>query len=289
MKSSKAKLPKRGKLTVNQPDLEQVLKKYKTIAVVELSKNPEKESYQVAKCLQEHGYNIIPVNPTANQILCQKAYKSLLDLPPEKQKNTEIVDIFRPAEDVLFIVDQVIQLKTRYRKTFVIWMQLGIINQKAAEKAKKAELTVVMDRCMMREHGRLFGEKENSELEKIRTKKMQEMMKKAEGEKISIPITVTDTNFSEIIKKHPLIVIDCWAAWCGPCRMVAPIIDELAKEHTGEIVFGKLNVDENPETATQFNIMGIPTLLIVKDGTEVDRIVGVAPKLLIENRLKKYT
>jgi len=273
---------------VNQPDLEQILKKYKTIAVVGLSINPEKESYQVAKYLQEHGYNIIPVNPTADQILDQKAYKSLLDIPPEKQKNTEIVDIFRPAEDVLSIVDQAIQLKTRYGKIFVIWMQLGIINQKAAEKAQKAELTVVMDRCMMREHGRLFGEKEDSELEKIRTKRMQEMMKKAESETISIPITLNDANFSEVIKKHPLIVIDCWAAWCGPCRIVAPIIDELAKEHVGEIVFGKLNVDENPETATQFNIMGIPTLLIMKDGSEVDRMVGAAPKLLIENRLKKY-
>jgi thioredoxin-like negative regulator of GroEL len=71
--------------------------------------------------------------------------------------------------------------------------------------------------------------------------------------------------------------------------MIAPIIEELAKENTGSIVFGKLNVDENPETAARFNIMGIPTLLIMKDGTEIDRIVGAAPKLMIENKLKKYT
>ncbi|MDH5448877.1 MAG: thioredoxin family protein, partial [Candidatus Bathyarchaeota archaeon] len=73
-----------------------------------------------------------------------------------------------------------------------------------------------------------------------------------------------------------------------PCRMVAPIIEELAKEYAGEIVFGKLDVDENPETATRFSIMGVPTLLIMKNGTEADRIVGVAPKLLIQNKLKRY-
>jgi len=273
---------------VNQPGLEQILKKHKTVAVVGLSKNPEKDSHQVAQYLQEHGYIIIPVNPTTDRILGKKAYKSLLDIQPEKQKNIEIVDIFRPPEGVPSIVDQALQLKKQYGKPYVIWMQLGIVNQKAAEKAQKAGLTVVMNRCMMREHGHLFGKEEDSELEKIRTKKMQEMIKKTKGEKISAPITMTDANIGEVLKKHPLIVIDCWAAWCGPCRMVAPIIDELAKEHAGEMVFGKLNVDENPETATQFNIMGIPTLLIMKDGAEVDRIVGVAPKLLIENRLKKY-
>ena len=70
--------------------------------------------------------------------------------------------------------------------------------------------------------------------------------------------------------------------------MIAPVIEELAKEYAGEVVFGKLNVDENPETATKFNIMGIPTLLVMKNGVEVDRIVGVAPKLMIENKLKNY-
>lgn len=168
-------------------------------------------------------------------------------------------------------------------------MQLGIANQQAAEKVQKAGLTVIMNKCIMMEHGRLFGEKEDLELEKIRAKKIQEIMKKSEGKEIAAPITVTDANFDEVVKTHPLIVIDCWAAWCGPCLMLSPIIEELAKEHAGEIVFGKLNVDENAKTATRFGIMGIPTLLIIKDGIEVDRVVGVAPKLLIENKLKKYT
>ena len=108
------------------------------------------------------------------------------------------------------------------------------------------------------------------------------------GVNVSAPIVVTDADFDQIARKYPLIVIDCWAEWCGPCRVIAPVIEELASEHAGKIVFGKLNVDENPETAQKFGIMGIPTLLIMKDGAEVDRIVGAAPKLLIENKLKKY-
>jgi len=274
---------------LNQTDIEEILKKYRNIAVVGLSRNPAKASYQVAEYLQKQGYNIIPVNPTADKILGQKAYKSLLDIPPETQKTIEIVDIFRPSADVPPIAEQAIELKKQYEKPYVFWMQLGIANQQAAEKVQKAGLTVIMNKCIMMEHGRLFGEKEDLELEKIRAKKIQEIMKKSEGKEIAAPITVTDANFDEVIKTHPLIVIDCWAAWCGPCLMLSPIIEELAKEHAGEIVFGKLNVDENPKTATRFGIMGIPTLLIIKDGIEVDRIVGVAPKLLIENKLKKYT
>ena len=139
------------------------------------------------------------------------------------------------------------------------------------------------------EHKHLIEGKKDTELEKIRAKKKSDLVKKSSmGEKISTPITVTDADFIEILQKHKLIVIDCWAEWCGPCRMVAPIIDELAKDYAGEIVFGKLNVDENPETATRYNIMGIPTLLIIKNGAEVDRMVGAAPKLLIQNKLKQH-
>jgi len=273
---------------LTQPDTKQILTKHKTIAIIGLSKNPEKPSHQVAQYLQNQGYKTIPINPTASQILGKTTYKTLLDIPPELQKTIDIVDIFRPSEDVPPIVDQAIQLKEKHGIPHIIWMQLGIVNYQAAEKAKEAGLQVIMDKCIMKEHGRLFGEKEDTELEKIRTKKIQEMMRKSEGKIVSTPITITDANFEETTKKHPLLVIDCWAAWCGPCRMVAPIIEELAKQYAGEIAFGKLNVDENPETATKFAIMGIPTLLIMKNGTEIDRMVGAAPKLLIENKLKKY-
>lgn len=274
---------------MNRASIEQILKQYKTLAIVGLSQDSTKASHQVAQYLQEKGYNVIPVNPNAEQILGQKTYKTLLDIPPETQKTIEIVDIFRPSEDVPPVIDQAIQLKKQHGKPYVIWMQLGVTNQQAAEKAQKAELAVIMNKCIMMEHGHLFGEKEDPELEKIKARKMQEMMKKSKsGDEISSPITVTDADFDKTIKEHPLMVIDCWASWCGPCRIIGPIIDELAKEHAGEMVFGKLNVDENPKTATRFSVMGIPTLLIIKNGTEVDRIVGASPKLLIENKLKKY-
>ena len=274
---------------MRQADTKQILKRYRTVAVIGLSRDPEKASHRVAEYLQEQGYCIVPVNPAVDRVLGQRSYKTLLDIPAKTQKIIEVVDIFRPSEDVPLIVDQAVQLKQQYGTLRVIWMQLGIANKQSAQKAQKAGLIVVMDKCMMMEHDRLFGEKEDSELEKIRAKKMQEMKKTTEvGEKVSTPITVTDADFDQTVKKHPLIVLDCWAEWCGPCRMIAPVIEELAKEHAGEIVFGKLNVDENPETATKFSIMGIPTLLFMKHGAEVDRIVGVAPKLMIENKLKKH-
>ncbi len=270
-------------------DIKEILKRYRTVAVVGLSRDPEKASHRVAAYLQKQGYCIVPVNPTVDQILGQTSYKTLLDIPAKTQRTIEVVDIFRPSDDIPSIVDQAVQLNQQHGTLRVIWMQLGIANQQAAQKAQKAGLIVVMDKCMMMEHDRLFGEKKDSELEKIRARKLEEMKTTTRsGGKVSAPITVTDANFDQTVKRHPLIVVDCWAEWCGPCRMIAPVIEELAKEHAGKIIFGKLNVDENPETATKFNVMGIPTLLIMKHGAEVDRIVGVAPKLLIESKLKKH-
>lgn len=102
------------------------------------------------------------------------------------------------------------------------------------------------------------------------------------------PVKVEDSTFDSFISKHSLILVDCWAPWCGPCRLVSPIIDKLAKEYTGKVAFGKLNTDENPATAGRFGIMAIPTLLILKNGKLVDQIVGAAPKGRIEDTLKKY-
>jgi thioredoxin 1 len=90
------------------------------------------------------------------------------------------------------------------------------------------------------------------------------------------------------VKNYPLIVVDCWAAWCAPCRAIAPIVEELAKEYSGKVVFGKLNVDENPETAQRYGVMAIPTLLVMKEGKEVDRVVGVLPKNQLEAKVNAY-
>ncbi len=97
---------------------------------------------------------------------------------------------------------------------------------------------------------------------------------------------VTDGNFEEFIKSNDVAVIDCWAAWCGPCRMLSPVIEELAKEKK-DVAFGKLNVDENRATPMKYGIMSIPTLLYFKDGQLVDKTIGARPKRSIEDRLEK--
>jgi len=102
------------------------------------------------------------------------------------------------------------------------------------------------------------------------------------------PINIKDADFDETIKKYKTIVIDCWAPWCGPCRMMTPIIDDLAKEMQGKVVFGKVNVDENPITSVKYKIMSIPTLLIFKNGSLVDRVIGVYPKDELKNKISLY-
>ncbi len=102
------------------------------------------------------------------------------------------------------------------------------------------------------------------------------------------PLDLTDNSFNEEINKHQLLVVDCWAPWCGPCKMLSPIIDELASELSGKIAFGKLNIDENAELAGKYGIMSIPTLLVFKEGELVDQIVGALPKDSILEKLSKY-
>jgi len=132
-----------------------ILENYKTVAVVGLSRDPAKDSFQVAQFLQSKGYHIIPINPFADHVLGEKCYKSLLEIPEDLQKTIEIVDIFRPSADVPPIVDHAVQLRKKYGKPYVVWMQLGIVNKEAAKKAEDAGLTVVMDRCMMHERRKL--------------------------------------------------------------------------------------------------------------------------------------
>jgi thioredoxin 1 len=126
------------------------------------------------------------------------------------------------------------------------------------------------------------------ELEEIRAKKMRELMNEMATPKIDRPIVVSDRNFDQTARTYPLVVVDCWAAWCAPCRAIAPVVEQLAKDYSGKVVFGKLNVDENPETAQRFSIMAIPTLLFMKDGKEIDRIVGALPKSQLEAKIGEY-
>ena len=142
---------------MSQDIVREILEKYRTVAVVGLSKDPSKPSYGVAEYLKNHGFHIIPVNPSIDEILGEKSYKSLLEMPVAVQKTIEIVDIFRRAEDIPPIVEQAVQLRKLHGTPHVIWMQLGIINEQAAETARKAGFIVIMDKCMRQEHYRLFG------------------------------------------------------------------------------------------------------------------------------------
>lgn len=134
----------------------------KTVAVVGLSKYPSKQSHKVTAYMKGHGYRIIPVNPFAEEIFGEKSYKSLLDIPDELQRDIELVDIFRPSGDIPPIVEQAIQLKQKHGKLKAVWMQLGIVNEQAAENARNAGLEVVMNRCIMIEHKRLKGTRRDS-------------------------------------------------------------------------------------------------------------------------------
>lgn len=129
-----------------------------------------------------------------------------------------------------------------------------------------------------------------AKLEDIREKKAkalkEKLSKKTKKEVTNKPIEVSDQTFDSTIKGHKVVVIDCWAEWCGPCRMISPTVAEMARDYAGKVVFGKLHVDENSETATKYCVTSIPTLLFFKDGKLVGQIIGAVPRQQIEQRLK---
>lgn len=99
---------------------------------------------------------------------------------------------------------------------------------------------------------------------------------------------LTDENFDEEINKNPLVLVDFWAEWCAPCRIIAPLIEQLAGEYQGKLLFGKVNVDENPSTASKYRIMSIPSLLFFKEGKLVDKVIGAVPKNYLVEKINKY-
>jgi len=131
----------------------------------------------------------------------------------------------------------------------------------------------------------------DNELNDIMARKKKELIAKTQQESnsnISSPITLTDFNFNQTVEKYPLIVVDFWAPWCGPCRMVSPIIVQLANELAGKVIFGKVNVDENPRIASTFGIQSIPTISIFKNGRAVDGFVGAASKSQMRSKITAY-
>ena len=102
-------------------------------------------------------------------------------------------------------------------------------------------------------------------------------------------LQLTDSNFKEtVLDVNSVALVDFWAEWCGPCRMIGPVVEELAHEYEGKVVIGKVNVDDNPETAMQYGVRSIPTILFFKNGQLVDKQIGVVPKSVLENKLKSH-
>jgi thioredoxin 1 len=138
---------------------------------------------------------------------------------------------------------------------------------------------------------------EDEELERIQRRKLMEMMKKRNSEEQERPsgsdipagvLTLTDETFGETVKRYRLTVVDFWAPWCGPCRFVSPIIEQLADQYTGKVAFGKLNVDENPVVSSSYQIQGIPTIVFFSYGKVADYIVGAVPKNVIDSKIKLH-
>jgi thioredoxin 1 len=115
----------------------------------------------------------------------------------------------------------------------------------------------------------------------------------AQHKKEAMPLSenlvhLTDGNFDSTVKSSSKLIVDCWAPWCGPCRMLAPTFEALAKDYNGKVVFGKLDTDESPKVAMALGIQSIPTLLFFKDGKQVDRMTGAHPRANIEAMIKKH-
>jgi len=132
----------------------------------------------------------------------------------------------------------------------------------------------------------------DKEFEAIRERKLRDLMTEIDRAKDKDnwpenPVEITDSTFKSLVQQYDVLVVDCWAPWCGPCKMIAPVIEALAGDYKGKVVFGKLNTDENMAITTMFNIMSIPTILFFKNGELIDNLIGAVPRQFIEEKLQK--
>ncbi len=134
-----------------------------------------------------------------------------------------------------------------------------------------------------------YHDDNDKDIQEILQKKLNDLQKKISIlrtiSQIKSPVIITDDTLKEKLSRYSYMVVDFWAPWCGPCKMLSPIIDQLAIDFTGKIVFGKVNVDENPILSNSFGIQSIPTIILFRYGNAVDRITGFLPKIQIEQKL----
>lgn len=134
------------------------------------------------------------------------------------------------------------------------------------------------------------GQTTDPELEKIRQKKLEALMTDDQGTGSTAPSQPVELSSDEIpgfLSQHDAVLLDFWAPWCGPCRVIGPVLEEIAQEMAGQVAIGKINVDEHPAIAQRYQVQGIPTLILAKEGEVVDRVVGAAPKAQLQARLQR--
>ncbi|MDH5449197.1 MAG: thioredoxin [Candidatus Bathyarchaeota archaeon] len=130
---------------------------------------------------------------------------------------------------------------------------------------------------------------EDEEIERIKAKKLEELLKKSQKQKTEGVVTLTSSSFDNFLQNTNLpVLVDFWAGWCMPCTVMAPVIEELARDYAEKAAFAKVNVDENPDISQRYNVMGIPHFLIFKDGKPVERIVGAVGRGPLEAALKNH-
>ncbi|MEA1992826.1 MAG: thioredoxin [Euryarchaeota archaeon] len=126
------------------------------------------------------------------------------------------------------------------------------------------------------------------EVERIKKEKLRKMMTESKKPaEVTGPMEVTDSNFNEVTSKKKYAMVDCWAEWCMPCKMLSPVVEQLAKEYSDNVIVGKLDVDHNKQTAIKYGIRSIPAVLFFKDGKLAGNSIGAVPKKVLEARLKQ--
>jgi thioredoxin 1 len=137
---------------------------------------------------------------------------------------------------------------------------------------------------------RMMNSSNDLELKRIQRKKIVEMLQQAKSAEKATgkPIILTDSNFFSEVSTHSLLVVDFWAPWCGACRMVGPLLEQLAIDYAGKVAFGKMNVDENQTVPSRFGVLSIPTLVVLKNGIAVETIIGACSRSHIESKFKPF-